>query len=61
MRKYPTIGTVPKSNRKFIERGKIDTPKTVTSNTHNTQSIFVCVESIDRKCVYGYDVGTVNL
>jgi hypothetical protein len=24
--KYYTVGTLPKSNRNFIERGKIDTP-----------------------------------
>jgi len=26
-KKYHTVGTVPKSNRKIVERGKIDTPK----------------------------------
>ena len=26
--KYHTFGTVPKSNRKIVERGKIDTPNT---------------------------------
>jgi len=26
--KYHTVGTIPKYNRKIVERGKIDTPKT---------------------------------
>jgi hypothetical protein len=26
--KFHSVGTVPKSNRKIVERGKIDTPKT---------------------------------
>jgi hypothetical protein len=26
--KYPTVGTIPKSNIKIVERGKIDTPNT---------------------------------
>ena len=25
-KKYHTVGTIPKSNRKIVERGKIDTP-----------------------------------
>jgi hypothetical protein len=25
-KKYPTVGTIPKSNRKIVERGKMDTP-----------------------------------
>ena len=25
-KKYHTVGTVPKSNRKIVEKGKIDTP-----------------------------------
>ena len=25
MQKYHTVGTIPKSNRKIVERGKIDT------------------------------------
>jgi hypothetical protein len=28
--KTKSVGTVPKSNRKIIERGKIDTPKKYT-------------------------------
>ena len=28
-KKYHTVGTVPKSNIKIIERGKIDTPNTL--------------------------------
>jgi len=27
-KKYYTVGIVPKSNRKIVERGKIDTPDT---------------------------------
>jgi len=27
-KKYHTVGTIPKSNIKFVERGKIDTPNT---------------------------------
>jgi len=27
-KQYHTVGTVPKANRKIIERGKIDTPNT---------------------------------
>jgi len=27
-KKYHTVGIVPKSNRKIVERGKIDTPDT---------------------------------
>jgi len=27
-KKYHTVGTVPKSNRKIVERGKIDIPNT---------------------------------
>jgi len=27
-KKYHIIGRVPKSNRKMVERGKLDTPKT---------------------------------
>jgi cell division protein FtsL len=26
-KKYPTVGTIPKSNRKIVERGKMDTPQ----------------------------------
>jgi len=29
-KKYHTVGIVPKSNRKIVERGKIDTPDTKT-------------------------------
>ena len=27
-KQYRTVGTIPKSKRKFVERGKIDTPNT---------------------------------
>jgi cell division protein FtsL len=26
-KKYPTVGTIPKSNKKIVERGKMDTPQ----------------------------------
>ena len=29
---YHTVGTVPKSNRKIVKRGKIDTPNTLKHN-----------------------------
>jgi len=28
-KKYHIIGTVPKSNKKIVDRGKIDTPNTI--------------------------------
>jgi LEA14-like dessication related protein len=28
IKKYHTVGSVPKSNRKFVKRGKINTPNT---------------------------------
>jgi len=27
-KKYHTVGTIPKSDRKIVERGKMDTPST---------------------------------
>jgi len=34
--KYPIVGTVPKSNRKILERGKIIIP--IPSDSHNAFS-----------------------
>jgi hypothetical protein len=33
-KKYYTVGTVPKSNTKIVERGKIDSPKTQNTRPH---------------------------
>ena len=33
-KKYHTVGTVPKSNRKIVERGKMDTGITPNTQLH---------------------------
>jgi hypothetical protein len=33
-KKYHTVWTVPKSNRKLLERGKINTPSTQIHDAH---------------------------
>ena len=39
-KKYHTVGTIPKSYIKIVERGKIDTP-----NTKKNQFFFQCKKS----------------
>ena len=34
--KYRTFGTIPKSNTKIVERGKIDTSKKQIQNVHDS-------------------------
>ena len=41
-KKYHTVGTFPRSNRKIVERGRIDTPNT---HIHDLSPLWLCLRT----------------